>query len=102
MWKRLKQIGVDITDEVKAWAEGANLATNPDVNVMGGKGFAESQFRVMSDFNKASTPQYKAAILQRVSSNYANMSTSASGFPSISGVAVGTLILPTSTLSFKG
>ncbi|RME18316.1 MAG: hypothetical protein D6799_03040 [Bacteroidetes bacterium] len=91
-------VGVDITDEVKAWAVTAKLATATDKMVMGGNTNPEFQFRILDEFNKSSD---KAGVLAKIADNYKNMSTKESGFPSIKGQPVGTLIRPTSNIRFK-
>jgi len=89
-------VGVDITDEVKAWAVTAKLATATDKMVMGGNTNPEFQFRVLDEFNKAATEADKAAVLARLADTYNNSfqrGTTPVNNPSF-GKPGGTLIRP--------
>jgi hypothetical protein len=59
-------IGLDITDEIKAWAVTAKLATNSDKLVMGGNSDPAFQFRILDAFNKAGTDVAKGEILSKI------------------------------------
>jgi hypothetical protein len=91
-------VGVDITDEVKAWSVGARLASTTDFTVMGGSSMPEFQFRVLDTFNKAATDADKAAVLSKLGKTYSDdykRGTSAVNSPSL-GQPIGTLIRPSS------
>jgi len=93
-----RTIGVDITDEIKAWAVTAKLATNKDMMVMGGSSDPAFQFRILDSFNKATTDADKGAVLGKIADSYGrsyarNKTATPSNNPTF-GQPVGTLIRP--------
>jgi RHS repeat-associated protein len=95
-------VGVDITDEIKAWAVTAKLATASDKMVMGGNPNPEFQFRILDTFSKAATDKDKAVVLSKMADTYNNSyQRNTNAIPknfSIPGQQVGTLIRPTSNV----
>jgi len=94
--KSIGYVGLDISEEVKAWQVGLKLASAGDFQVKSGSSIPELQFRVLDEFGKAKTDDERAQVLARISENYKS-SYARGGYGTnftVQGVPPGTLIRP--------
>jgi hypothetical protein len=68
--KLLGEVNSDISSEVEAWQAQIIASTASDFQVKGGSKQPEFQFRVLEEFQKATTNDERAGVLARISDTY--------------------------------